>query len=132
MQEKVLRAKQNEYEAVLVLRSYARNYDVGLWYGAEYSPPHWVVKQLEIRYKNQRVPLGRGAYCDLAEVSGIRFYRNQQREMVLVIKGGDAHDSYSAYLIFRRGELVRRRVESSEFPKNFYEETRYVNIPVRD
>lgn len=76
--------------------------------------------------------LRRGVYCDLAEVSTIRFYRNQHGEVVLVINGGDAHDSYNAYLVFRGGDLVRRRVESGEFPQNFYEETRYVNIPVED
>lgn len=132
MQQKVLKARLNEYEALLTQRRYARDYDVGLWYGAEYSTPRWVTKQIEVRYKGRRIPLGRGVYCDLAEVSTIRFYRNQHGEVVLVINGGDAHDSYNAYLVFRGGDLVRRRVESGEFPQNFYEETRYVNIPVED
>ena len=52
--------------------------------------------------------------------------------MVLKIEGGDAADSYRAYLVFSRGALVRRRVESGEFPNNFYEETRYVNIPIKE
>ena len=131
MQEKVLRAKLNEYEAVLTMRRYSADYDSGLWYGGAESRPRWVVRNLSLTYRGRQVPLKRGVYSDLAEVNQIRFVR-RQGEMVLVIDGGDAGDSYVAYLFFRGGRLKRRRVEHGEFPKNFYEETRYVSIPVRD
>lgn len=132
MVEKVLRARLGDYDAVLVMRRYILETDGGLWYGGSESPPQWVVKHIEVRYQGKRVPLGRGTYSDLAEVLGMLFYKNRKGEMVLKLEGGDAADSYRAYLVFQRGEIVRRRVESTAFPNNFYEETRYVNIPVRD
>jgi hypothetical protein len=132
MVERVLRARLGDYDAVLVMRRYIPETDGGLWYGGSESPPQWVVKHVEVRYQGKRVPLGRGTYSDLAEVLSMLFYKNCKGEMVLKLEGGDAADSYRAYLVFQRGEIVRRRVESTAFPNNFYEETRYVNIPVRD
>lgn len=130
--QKTLRARLGEYEAVLTMRQYVPSCDDGLWYGGSESRPQWVVKHVEVRYKQKRVPLGRGTYGDLAEVLNMLFYKNRQGEIVLKLEGGDAADSYCAYLVFCRGELVRRRVESTAFPNNFYEETRYVNTPIED
>lgn len=127
-----LRARLGAYEAVLVQRRYAAEYDTGIWHGGAETPPRWVVKSLEVRYKQQRLPLGRGVYGDLAEVNTMRFTRNARGEVVLQLEGGDAADSYRALLVFRNGVLIRRRVEWSAFPNKFYEETRYVNIPVED
>jgi hypothetical protein len=132
MQRQFLSARFQDYTAKLWLRNYNAATDEGLWHGGCVSIPKQVMRKLEVRYRNRVVPIARGAYCDLAEVNTIAFYKNARGEVVLKIEGGDAHDSYRAYLVFRRGELVRRRVESGEFPKNFYEETRYVNIPVVD
>lgn len=132
MQQRFFSTRWQDYTAKLWLRPYNASIDVGLWHGGSESTPQWVVQRLEVRYRNRLVPLVRGAYCDLAAVNAIAFSRNAREEIVLRIEGGDAHDSYRAYLVFRGGELVRRRVESGEFPKNFYEETRYINIPVTD
>jgi hypothetical protein len=116
----------------VLLRPYDLRLDEGLWHGGSESTPKQVVHHCEIRYRGKAVPLIRGAYSDLAEVNAISFYKNQRGEMALKIEGGDAADSYRAYLVFSKGMLVRRRVENSGFPNNFSEETRYVNIPVRD
>jgi len=115
------------------MRRYNPAFDQGLWYGVELSKPTMVVKSLEVRYKGKPYfPRGRGVYADLAEVNRIWFQRLKDGKVRLVIEGGDAHGSYRAYLTFKRDELVQRRVEHGEFPNNFYEETRYVNIPVED
>ncbi|CUU36378.1 hypothetical protein DCOP10_11713 [Armatimonadetes bacterium DC] len=130
--QRTLQAKLGDYTAKVLLRPYDLRLDKGLWHGGSESAPHMVVQQIEIRYRGKVVPLMRGAYSDLAEVNAISFYKNQRGEMVLKIEGGDAADSYRAYLVFSKGMLVRRRVENSGFPNNFSEETRYANIPVRD
>jgi len=130
--QRTLQAKLGDYTAKVLLRPYDLRLDKGLWHGGSESAPHMVVQQIEIRYRGKVVPLMRGAYSDLAEVNAISFYKNQRGEMVLKIEGGDAADSYRAYLVFSKGRLVRRHVESSGFPNNFSEETRYVAIPVLD
>jgi hypothetical protein len=130
--QRTLQAKLGDYMAKVLLRPYDPRIDKGLWHGGSESTPKQVVHHCEIRYRGKVVPLMRGAYSDLAEVNAISFYKNQRGETVLKIEGGDAADSYRAYLVFSKGMLVRRRVESSGFPNNFSEETRYVNIPVRD
>ncbi len=128
-----LRAKLSDYEATLIMRPYDPAYDQGFWYGAELSEPNMVVQSLEVRYKGESCfPRGRGVYSDLAEVNRMWFQRLKDGKVRLVIEGGDAADGYRAYLTFKGGQLVQRRVENGEFPQNFYEETRYVNIPVRD
>ncbi|MCL6534391.1 MAG: hypothetical protein K6U12_14090 [Armatimonadetes bacterium] len=121
-----------DYTAEMYLPPYDPRLDKGLWHGGSESTPKEVVHHCEIRYRGKVVPLMRGAYSDLAEVNAISFYKNQRGEMVLKIEGGDAADSYRAYLVFSKGRLVRRHVESSGFPNNFSEETRYVAIPVLD
>jgi hypothetical protein len=133
--QRTLSAQMDRYTAKLWLRRYNLSVDGGLWYGASELPnsrPKWVVYKLEVRYRNRVVPIGRGAYADLSEVNQILFFKNRRGEIVLKIEGGDAADSYNAFLVFREGALIRRRVESGEFPRNFYEETQYVNIPVKD
>jgi len=129
---RTLRAKLGDYTADIQLRPYDPRVDEGLWYGVELSLPKEVVQRCEVRYRGRRIPIGRGAYCDLSEINSVYFYKNKRGEIVLKIEGGDAADSYRAYLVFSRGALVRRRVESGEFPNNFYEETRYVNIPIKE
>jgi hypothetical protein len=129
---RTLRAKLGDYTADIQLRPYDPRVDEGLWYGVELSLPKEVVQRCEVRYRGRRIPIGRGAYCDLSEINSVYFYKNRSGEMVLKIEGGDAAGSYRAYLVFSRGALVRRRVESGEFPNNFYEETRYVNIPIKE
>jgi|GEM_PF-984644 hypothetical protein len=130
--QRTLQAKLGDYAAVMQLRHYDPRVDEGLWYGVELSPPKEVVQRCEVRYRGRRVPIGRGAYCDLSDINSIYFYKNKRNEIVLKIEGGDAGGSYRAYLIFSKGELVRRRVESAEFPNNFYEETRYMKIPIKE
>jgi hypothetical protein len=130
--QRTLQAKFGDYTTVIRLRRYDPRVDEGLWYGVELSPPQEVVQRCEVRYRGRRIPIGRGAYCDLSEINSVYFYKNKRGEIVLKIEGGDAAGSYRAYLVFSRGTLVRRRVESGEFPNNFYEETRYVNIPIKE
>jgi hypothetical protein len=130
--QRTLQAKFGDYTAVIRLRRYDPRVDEGLWYGVELSPPQEVVQRCEVRYRGRRIPIGRGAYCDLSEINSVYFYKNKRGEIVLKIEGGDAAGSYQAYLVFSRGELIRRRVESTAFPNNFYEETKYVNIPIKE
>jgi hypothetical protein len=128
--QRTLQAKLGDYTAVIRLRRYDPRVDDGLWYGAELSPPKEVVQRCEVRYRGRRIPIRRGAYCDLSDINSVCFFKRD--EMVLKIEGGDAAGSYRAYLVFSRGALVRRRVESTAFPNNFYEETKYVSIPIKE
>ena len=130
--QRTLQAKLGDYTAVIRLRRYDPRVDEGLWYGVELSPPQEVVQRCEVRYRGCRIPIRRGAYCDLSDINSVYFYKNKRGEIVLKIEGGDAAGSYQAYLVFSRGELIRRRVESTAFPNNFYEETKYVNIPIKE
>jgi hypothetical protein len=126
-----LRAHLANYEVLLTVRSYNPTFDQGLWYGGSEGRPRTVIQSLEIRFKGKRVTLRRGVYCDLAEANELRF-KKQGQNVVLIISGGDAADSYRAYLTFKSGRLTQRRVEDGEFPKNFYEETKFVSIPFKD
>jgi hypothetical protein len=130
--QRTLQAKFGDYTTVIRLRRYDPRVDEGLWYGVELSPPQEVVQRCEVRYRGRRIPIRRGAYCDLSDINSVYFYKNKRGEIVLKIEGGDAAGSYQAYLVFSRGELIRRRVESTAFPNNFYEETKYVNILIKE
>ena len=129
---RTLQANLGDYTVVIRLRRYDPRVDEGLWYGVELTPPKEVVQRCEVRYRGRRTLIRRSAYCDLSDINSVYFYKNKRGEMVLKIEGGDAAGSYRAYLVFSKGALVRRRVESTAFPNNFYEETRYVNIPIKE
>lgn len=126
-----LTAKSGKYEAVLRLRNYNSTYDAGTWYGADIEKPKKVVALLEVRFAGTRVGIGRGAYSDLSDPDTMKFTVSG-RNYILHVEGGDAGASYTARLTFSGRDLISRRVEDNSFPKNFYEETRYVNIPIKE
>lgn len=117
---------QGKYRAVITLRPYQPEVDAGLWFGGSESSPAEVVERIEVWYDGEPIVILRGAYSDLAAVLDASITLLAEGAE-LGIRGGDAADSYRAYLRFRDGELVFRRVEDAGFPEYFYNETHYVN-----
>jgi hypothetical protein len=117
---------QGKYRAVITLRPYQPEVDAGLWFGGSESTPTEVVQRVDVWFDGEAVAIGRGCYADLSSVTEASIYLLTDGAE-LRIKGGDAADSYTAYLRFRKGELVSRRVEDGEFPENFFEGTHFVN-----
>lgn len=117
---------QGSYRAVITLRPYQPEVDAGLWHGGSEAAPTEVVQRVEVWYDGEPVPIRRGCYADLSSVieASIRLLSDGAE---LRIQGGDAADSYTAYLRFSRGDLVYRRVEDAGFPENFFEGTHFVN-----
>ena len=82
---------------------------------------------VKVTYAKETSPLAASAYADLYWMHEVRI-RKAKEFVVVWIHGGDADSGYECEWIFRKGQLVKRRVRASEFPDNFWEETKYVNI----
>lgn len=127
----LLKASAGPYRAELLMRPADKKLDSGIWIGAAESPAKRVVQQLRVWFKGVEQPVARSAYADLANVRTLEFERKGKLYQ-LVIHGADADDGYRAIIRFSGGLVVSRRAESGEFPKNDYEETRYVRIPIKE
>ncbi len=83
-----------------------------------------VTTDLLIKNGEIKVSVGASAFLDLARVEQLRFEdRNGVR--FLIIEGGGDGTGYRAELEIRKNEVVRRKVSSSTFPEDAYEETFY-------
>lgn len=82
---------------------------------------------VKVTYAKETFPLAASAYADLFWMHEINI-RKSKEYLVVWILGGDAASGYECEWYFRKGQLVKRRVRDGEFPDNFWEETKYVNI----
>jgi hypothetical protein len=71
-------------------------------------------------------------FADLASVHAIQIEEFKDGSAKIVLGGGDAGDSYTCAMRVEKGLIVSRRASDGEFPNNFFEETRYVNIRYKD
>lgn len=124
-------AKSGHYKCRMRLRSFDRNVDSPMWWGGSESSPKLVACQFEIWYKGRRVPVPRSVFADLSSINEVSM-KPGKSGMTFVVEGGDADDGFDCLIRLRNGVVVSRRVQSGEFPTNFYEETKYVSIPFID
>ena len=82
---------------------------------------------VKVTYGKETFPLATSAYSDLFWMHEVRI-RKAKEYVVVWMNGGDADSGYECEWFFKKGQLLKRRVSSSEFPENFWEETKYVNI----
>lgn len=119
------------YKMVFIHRRFDPKMEAGIWEGGSESVPEWVPKEMYLIYRGGRRAVQRSAYADLADVHAMKWIRKGNLTM-LVIEGGDAAGAYHAYIRYRNGTLLSRRVEDGEFPDNFFYETTYTSKPVKD
>jgi len=82
---------------------------------------------VKVTYAKETHWMAASAYSDLFWMHQVTI-RKEEPYLVVLIHGGDAAVGYECEWFFKKGQLVKRRVRDSEFPENFWEETKYVNI----
>lgn len=94
------------------------------WGGEDIEPPKTLTVKLSVKLDKLEIFIPLSAYSDLGNPSNINIKRSGSVIFVEII-GGDTSASYSAKLEFRGRHLIRRKVTSSEFPSDAFEETKY-------
>ena len=97
----------------LTTRTYDPKSDRGIWWGGSASPPTQVVRELEVWYKGRAVPVRHSAIAGLAQAQRVQF-RPMPKQILPVIEGGDAADSYVCRVEIRNGKVMVRTVEDGE------------------
>jgi len=95
------------------------------WGGDETSPPKRMISAITILKDGHIIYVPLSAFVDLGDPTRISLQKLPMSGFRLSIRGGDAAGSYSATLDFRKDEILRRRVESGEFPKEVWESTTF-------
>jgi hypothetical protein len=100
-------------------------YDKNGWrWGAEGNNPKQIVSKIEVEVNGHQVFVPISSYLDLGNpraISGMV----KNKELALVIKGGEAATSYEARLKVGNEAVKHRKVVSGEFSKESTEETTY-------
>ncbi len=86
--------------------------------------PCSLTEAIRVTIAGKETPLPRSAFADLGDISDAQITLKGHR-VVLVIRGGDASESYIAKLSFIKGRLVERRMFSSEDSSHPFEISRY-------
>lgn len=102
----------------------------GFW-GAAERRGSTLVSSIDISYQQTKISAPRSAFADLANAHTFASMPNG-KQLIVTIEGGDAADGYKAALYFESGDIIKRVVKSGEFPRNRWEETKYVKLPVND
>jgi hypothetical protein len=107
-------------------------YSAPLWWGAELSPPRTFIKKLTIRVGENESFVRFSAYSDLANTNGVDLAVDD-KGFNIIIDGGETATHYKAVIYFdNEGFLTRRKVYSSSFPDEVWEETKYSFIRRQD
>lgn len=86
--------------------------------------PCSVVDALEISVDGKSLYVPRSAFCSFTDLNSVELQRVHE-EFVLVLKGGDASESYIGKIVFAQGRVISRNVSSAIAPDDVLEETRY-------
>lgn len=82
------------------------------------------VDDLSIWYKGQEIDEPFSCYSDLANVDEMKIMP-VKGGLVINIGGGDAGAAYTAQIVVKGGQVVRRSVKDGEMPENSWEKTEY-------
>lgn len=97
----------------------------GNWrWGAEAECPKLAVADVQVFVGKEVLFVPRSAFVDLGSPHHLSVSPTKAG-FEIVIQGGDAATSYNARLRFSIGQIWSRRVESGEFPKSAWEETKF-------
>ena len=86
--------------------------------------PCSLTEAMRVSLNGTAAVLPRSAYADLGDLSSLEL-KGEGHSIVLVLKGGDASESYMAKLMFDHGALIRRELFSSEDSAHPMEISRY-------
>lgn len=98
-----------------------------MWGGEEenLSFPKKIIRAITIVKNKEKIFVPLSAYADLGDPNSIELKLLTAKKFQLIITGSDAAGSYKAILEFRKNEILKRKVISSEFPDDAWEETKY-------
>lgn len=116
------------FRVILTVGAPVANQGAKGYWGVEGEPTLRPIERVLVTHKGEAVTVPLSSYADLANARSVALIGPSPRgETNLLIRGGDAGSAYRCTIRIRGGEVVGRRVEDGEFPKNFFEETSYVN-----
>ncbi len=99
-------------------------YTKGWRWGSEQSTPKYIIRNIRAWWGSEEIFIPLSAYVDLSNPNDLRLKKGGS-EIHLIVKGGDAGNSYEALIIFAKGLLRSKKVVHGEFPNEAWEETRY-------
>lgn len=99
-----------------------------LWWGTDLTLPKEIITDARISIGGVSIAIPYSAYSDLAEARTASLSVTSDGFSV-TIEGADAGGSYRAFLYFEGATIVRRRVESREFPNERWDEFVYRFVP---
>lgn len=82
---------------------------------------------VSVKFKNVSCLFPASAFLDLTAIREVKIGREKE-QAVVTIQGGDAATGYTCKWVFSNGQIVKRIVRDSEFPENFWEETKYIRV----
>lgn len=97
------------------------------WWGGFDAGQTNIVSSVKILFGKKPVYVPRSAYADLANVRKLGI-RKLAKGCLIQMAGGDADSSFKATYTVVADRLVKRHVESGEFPEQNHEETTYTNL----
>jgi hypothetical protein len=87
--------------------------------------PCSMVDSLEISVNGAPLFVPRSSFCSFSDLNFIELELIRE-ELVLVLKGGDASESYVGRIVFDQDRIIRKNVSSALAPNSILEETRYM------
>jgi hypothetical protein len=122
-------SKADELEVTALLTEVTRDYKDGVpWGGIDHYGEVKMVSAMWIQIGKKQVRAPMSCFADLGDPSSITA-RKTKTGYEIVIHGGDGSEGYRAALQIRKGDLVKRTVASTIFPKSWNESTTYTNEP---
>ncbi|MFT5502782.1 MAG: hypothetical protein ACI8XC_000487 [Gammaproteobacteria bacterium] len=110
-------------EAMLVVEKSSNGDATGYW-GANGSYPTTYIEKLSLTVENSKFWIPTKAYSDLGNISMAEVKENQHA-IVLIVRGGQASDSYYATFVFIDGKMRKRTVRSVALPDQLWEKTTF-------
>ncbi len=107
----------SDFEIALFIKPFNNKikFNYKFW-GSDYPEPRYIIKELSVIVKGQKLIIPRDAIKDLADLSlpwGL-YLKQTTGAIVIYIEGGDGVSAYRAALKFVNNKLVSRTIEFGE------------------
>jgi hypothetical protein len=94
--------------------------------GCTYSRyPCNILDKLTIRVNNKLLFVPRSAFCDFVDLASLAIQKDDSNEFVLMVRGGDASESYIGRILFDHSRIINRDLSSAMTPDDLREKTIY-------